>query len=204
MSKEFKVFGWEWDVFKNQIEAFIMNIVSWILEYFPSLKSASPPLPKKGDQQAIIVAGPGGLDRLQLISLNLREYPYGERVTVGYNVQGFPPPFVRVSKPFNFPPDSVLIKIQYFSVNYADVCIRWGLYESALRYVGWPIVPGFDFSGTIAWAGEDTDFTIGEKIFGFTMFGAYSSSLLVPARQVRRVPKSICLNPERAAAIPGN
>ena len=34
-----------------------------------------------------------------------------------------------------------------FSINYADICIRWGLYESALRYVGWPIIPGFDLAG---------------------------------------------------------
>ena len=37
--------------------------------------------------------------------------------------------------------------LQAFSINYADVCIRWGLYESALRFVGWPIVPGFDLAG---------------------------------------------------------
>ena len=45
-----KIFGWEWSVIQNQIEAFLMNIVSWFLEYFPSLKSSSPQLPKKGDQ----------------------------------------------------------------------------------------------------------------------------------------------------------
>jgi hypothetical protein len=34
-------------------------------------------------------------------------------------------------------------------VNYADVCVRWGVYESAKKYVGWPITPGFEFSGVI-------------------------------------------------------
>lgn len=28
-----------------------------------------------------------------------------------------------------------------------DVCVRMGLYESAKKYVGWPITPGFEFSG---------------------------------------------------------
>ena len=37
--------------------------------------------------------------------------------------------------------------LQAFSINYADICIRWGLYESALRFVGWPIIPGFDLAG---------------------------------------------------------
>ena len=39
------------------------------------------------------------------------------------------------------------------------------------------------------WAGSEADFNIGDEVFGFTMFGAYSSKLLVPCRQVRRVPK---------------
>lgn len=39
------------------------------------------------------------------------------------------------------------LNCEAFSINYADICIRWGLYESALRYVGWPIIPGFDIAG---------------------------------------------------------
>src|SRR5215217_7577082 len=33
----------------------------------------------------------------------------------------------------------VLIRTQAVGVNYADVCVRWGVYESAGRFVGWPI-----------------------------------------------------------------
>jgi NADPH:quinone reductase-like Zn-dependent oxidoreductase len=43
----------------------------------------------------------------------------------------------------------VVVRNKAFSINYADICIRWGLYESALRYVGWPIIPGFDLAGVI-------------------------------------------------------
>ncbi len=74
------------------------------------------------------------------------------------------------------------------------------MYESALRYVGWPIVPGFDFAGVVEAAGSNTNFTIGDEVFGFTMFGAYSSHILVPASQIRRKPKNISL--EDAAALP--
>jgi NADPH:quinone reductase-like Zn-dependent oxidoreductase len=76
----------------------------------------------------------------------------------------------------------------FLTVNYADVCIRWGLYESALRYVGWPIVPGFDFSGAVLRAGPSSGYQVGESVFGYSLFGAYSSRLLLPARQMRRVP----------------
>ena len=36
----------------------------------------------------------------------------------------------------------VLIRTQAAGVNYADVCVRWGVYESARRFVGWPITAG--------------------------------------------------------------
>ena len=56
------------------------------------------------------------------------------------------------------------IMCKYFSVNYADCTIRWGLYESAKRFVGWPIVPGFDVSGVIEAKGKDvTEFRIGDE-----------------------------------------
>ena len=51
------------------------------------------------------------------------------------------------SPPSSLRPDLVVIRNKAFSINYADICIRWGLYESALRYVGWPIIPGFDLAG---------------------------------------------------------
>jgi hypothetical protein len=50
--------------------------------------------------------------------------------------------------------------IKAFSVNYADITIRWGLYESALRFVGWPITPGFDVSGVVEQAGADSKFKV--------------------------------------------
>lgn len=63
-------------------------------------------------------------------------------VTVGCNLKhlGLNPPHVTIdtSKTLNeqFDPSLVLVETDFFSINYADVCIRWGLYESALRFVG--------------------------------------------------------------------
>src|SRR3712207_552469 len=39
----------------------------------------------------------------------------------------------------------VLIRTEAVGVNYADICVRWGVYESARQYVGWPITPGFEY-----------------------------------------------------------
>ena len=36
----------------------------------------------------------------------------------------------------------VTVDVAFCGVNYADVCIRWGLYSSARKYNGYPIVPG--------------------------------------------------------------
>ena len=32
----------------------------------------------------------------------------------------------------------VIVRVSFFGVNYADVCVRWGLYESAKKFVGRP------------------------------------------------------------------
>ena len=46
---------------------------------------------------------------------------------------------------------------------------------------------------------------MGDQVFGFTLFGAYSSLLLVPGRQIRKIPQLLggkVLSLESAAALP--
>ena len=75
----------------------------------------------------------------------------------------------------------VTVKTTAIGINYADICVRWGLYASALKYVGWPIVPGFEFSGVVENIGDNVkDFKVGDEVFGVSMFGAYSSLVKVP------------------------
>jgi NADPH:quinone reductase-like Zn-dependent oxidoreductase len=180
----------EWVTIQNQVLALVFNVLSWA----SSLVFTPAPLLKKNEDSAVAVSigGPGGLDRLQLEDLD-----ESNRICVGYNLRelGHPPPYVTVEpskKDEVLHPSLIQVDIDYFSLNYADVCIRWGLYESANRFVGWPIVPGFDFSGKVAWMGaeaaKDSGFKLGDLVYGVTMFGAYSSRVLVPARQLRKVP----------------
>ena len=68
-----------------------------------------------------------------------------------------------------------------------------GLYESALRFVGWPIVPGFDVAGVVEEAGEESGFQAGDKVFGCTLFGAYSTRILIPGRQLVRTCVCTCV-----------
>eukprot|EP00912_Choanoflagellata_sp_UC4_P000846 UC4_evm2s521 len=95
----------------------------------------------------------------------------------------------------------VRIRVSRAGVNYADVCVRWGLYESARRYVGWPITPGFEVSGVVeAVGGRVNDLSIGDRVFAVSMFGGYSSSIEVPRSQCFRCPDE--LNDSEAASFP--
>jgi NADPH:quinone reductase-like Zn-dependent oxidoreductase len=182
----------DWQVLKNQVLALVYNIASWGRHLILPAKALI-----KDDPDAaycVEIQGPGGLDQLQLKNLDA-----DNAICVGYNLRdiGHPPPYVVLdankSKEEQIHPSLVEIEIEYASINYADVCIRWGLYESALRFVGWPICPGFDFSGKVTWVGKDaaSEYAVGDAIYGVSLFGAYSKKVLVPTRQLRKIPRII-------------
>jgi synaptic vesicle membrane protein VAT-1 len=113
--------------------------------------------------RAISVAKPGGFDRLRVVELPDPEPKAGE----------------------------VAVDVRAAGVNFADVVVRLGLYESAKKYVGWPITPGFEFSGEVQAVGPGvTDLKPGERVFGVTRFGGYASRLCVPRGQLFHVPES--------------
>jgi hypothetical protein len=206
-----KIFGQEVSVLNNQISALVLNLWAWFLSLFGGRSAANSSGAASSNKQCpqkscIIIRAPGGLEKLEVAPLSSSASGGQlEQVTVGYNVTKFKGPLVNLDEATKDLGDLVVVKIHYFSVNYADVCIRWGLYESALRYVGWPIIPGFDFSGEVEIAGPQANFHKGDKVVGFTLFGAYSTRLLVPASQIRVIPKGPKGNPftmTQAAAFP--
>jgi NADPH:quinone reductase-like Zn-dependent oxidoreductase len=86
-------------------------------------------------------------------------------------------------------PGEVRVETRAIGVNFADVVIRLGLYESAKKYVGWPITPGFEVSGEVTELGAGVDdLRVGERVFGVTRFGGYTSQACVPRAQLFRVP----------------
>ena len=142
-----------------------------------------------GETSAVQILSPGGFERFARASL------VGGLATVGYNVregvERLPGSASIVRTDWGIPPACAVVRVSHFSVNYADVTIRWGLYESAIKFVGYPIVPGFDFSGTVEAVGAGVDHQVGDAVFGITFFGAYSSRLLVPASQCRKTPRAL-------------
>jgi synaptic vesicle membrane protein VAT-1 len=98
-------------------------------------------------------------------------------------------------------PGEVLVATRAAGVNFADVVVRLGLYEAAKKYVGWPITPGFEFSGEVAELGDGVaDLEPGARVFGLTRFGGYASHICVPRAQLFRVPAA--LSHAQAAAFP--
>src|SRR5437879_339510 len=79
----------------------------------------------------------------------------------------------------------VVVETAAIGVNFADCCVRLGVYASAKEYVGWPITPGFEFAGTVKSVvpRDDTDGTIvpGAHVFGLVRFGAYATHVVAPA-----------------------
>lgn len=90
--------------------------------------------------------------------------------------------------------DQVLIQVHAIGVNFADVCVRLGVYESAKKYVGWPITPGFEVSGRVAQVGPAVkNFRLGQEVVGFTRFDGYATQVCVTEKQVIPLPKGFSL-----------
>src|SRR5215204_804163 len=86
----------------------------------------------------------------------------------------------------------VLIHTQAVGVNYADICVRWGVYESARPFVGWPITPGFEYAGQVEEAGREVEhLKPGDAVFGVTLFNGYSTHVRAAADLVWAKPKAL-------------
>jgi NADPH:quinone reductase-like Zn-dependent oxidoreductase len=97
--------------------------------------------------------------------------------------------------------DQVVVDVKATGINYADIIIRWGLYESAKKFVGWPITPGFEYSGIVKSIGPNVKkYKVGDKVFGVSLFNAYASEVCVPEHQLYYVPEKMGF--EEAAGFP--
>lgn len=121
----------------------------------------------------IVIEKPGGYDHLK--------------------IQEFPDPHPGEGE--------VLIETRAIGVNFADCVIRMGLYQSAKQFVGWPITPGFEVCGVIKEIGKGvTQFSPGDKVIAITLFGGYTTHLVVPVEGIFLLPTQ--LDFDQGAAIP--
>lgn len=120
----------------------------------------------------VVVANPGGYDRLKIQEFEEPEPKAGE----------------------------VLIETKACGVNFADCCVRMGVYSSANEFVGWPITPGFEVSGIIKEVGKGvSSFSKGQRVIGITFFNGYTTHLTLPENQVFHLPETLTF--EQGASI---
>jgi synaptic vesicle membrane protein VAT-1 len=92
-----------------------------------------------------------------------------------------------------------LISVRASGVNFADSIARQGLYAAAKGK--YPLVPGFDFAGVIDAKGENTNkFEVGDRVYGFTLFGGYSSHHISKSEFIRKIPDHLSF--VEAASLP--
>lgn len=98
-------------------------------------------------------------------------------------------------------PGEVLVDVEACGVNYADGIVRMGLYASAKALHGYPITPGFELAGRVAALGAGVDPSLrGRRVIGLTLFGGYTSAIVLPQDRVFRCPPT--LDATQAATIP--
>lgn len=102
-------------------------------------------------------------------------------------------------------PGEVLIRVRAIGVNFADLLQRMGLYPGAPKP---PFVPGLEIAGVVEkapdgarQAGEER-LQPGDAVTAITHFNAYAEWIVVPAKEVYRLPPGMRF--EDGAAIPVN
>ena len=83
----------------------------------------------------------------------------------------------------------VLIKVDAFGLNFADVMARNGLYQEAPKP---PFVPGYEVVGRVEKLGEGAgNLRVGERVVAFTRFGGYAEYACTAATAVVPIPEDM-------------
>ncbi len=111
-----------------------------------------------------------------------------------------PPEVVRIEE-LPTPPlvsGQVRVQIGAAAVNFPDVLLVAGQYQIAVPV---PFIPGSEFAGVVTEVSSDADgFTVGDRVTGTGMFGAFAEQVCVPAAGLARIPDGV---DERVAAAFG-
>src|SRR5665647_590951 len=83
----------------------------------------------------------------------------------------------------------VLIKVEAFGLNFADVMARNGMYKEAPPL---PCVLGYDVAGTVAATGATvTNVKTGDRVTAMTRFGGYAEYAVTDARATAIIPATL-------------
>ncbi len=106
-------------------------------------------------------------------------------------------------------PNQVRVRVNASALNPADYKVVLGTLKF-LHARNFPMIVGYDFSGTIDACGADVkDFRAGDDVFGFLPYGpgnrrgAFAEMLVADATEIARKPASVTHVRAAAAATPG-
>jgi len=86
-------------------------------------------------------------------------------------------------------PTQVLIHVESFGLNFADVLARHGKYKDAPPL---PAVLGYEVVGTIKSIGKEvTSLNIGDRVTAFTRFGGYAEYAVTESMAVAKIPAGL-------------
>jgi NADPH2:quinone reductase len=94
--------------------------------------------------------------------------------------------------------DEVLIQVEAFGLNYADVMARLGIYQDAPAL---PAILGYDVVGTVIESG-DKNFShlIGKRVVALTRFGGYAELAVAKIKAIAEVPSDFSAHEATALA----
>ncbi len=94
-------------------------------------------------------------------------------------------------------PGEVLVKVEAFGLNFADVMARKGMYKDAPPI---PFVPGYDVCGTVERVSANiTHLKEGDRVTALTRFGGYAEYALTDGRAATKISKD--MNVAEATAL---
>ncbi len=89
----------------------------------------------------------------------------------------------------SFTKSQVLIEVEVFGLNFADVLARLGLYPDAPPL---PAVLGYDVVGRIKDMGSEVqDFSVGDRVVALTRFGGYAEFTATESAGVVKIPEDM-------------
>jgi len=94
---------------------------------------------------------------------------------------------------------AVVIDVGAAGVCFPDLLMLRGEYQMKMPP---PFIPGVEVAGTVRSAPADSDFTVGQRVSGFSLLGAWAEQVAVPVQSV--IPTNDALDDGSAACLLGN
>ncbi|BBZ29638.1 alcohol dehydrogenase [Mycolicibacterium madagascariense] len=86
-------------------------------------------------------------------------------------------------------PGEVVVRVRAAAVNFPDVLLVADRYQLS---VATPFVPGSEFAGVVVECGSATaGFTVGDRVTGTLLHGAFADCVSVPTAALRRIPAGV-------------